>query len=271
MHRHGYVVDSSGSGPHSNVLGHPLFHLVRWIDEATGEGLVEPDVLEDVCDSSLFGYMSVRAEDDFFDGDTTEAEVAMMTSTVFRSRHHSLLAIHISDLRFWERFELVWQLYAEAMMLEKSLHDPSSTFGEAEFEAVLGRSQPLEIPASAVLALKQRWDLQPTLSELVRHLARATQLFDDFVDAPADLAAGNYTLMVRRLGGMESESEMRLAMVTSWDDIMAEVGDELDLAVDLAAGLGIGGLTGWAQERKRVITEASTRMFTALFDQLNRS
>ena len=271
MLRHGYVIDTSGGGPHSNVLGHPLFHLVHWVDEATGQGVVAPEVLQDLCASSLFGYLSVRAEDDFFDGDTTEADVAMMTSTVFRSRHHSLLAIHISDPRFWERFELVWQLYAEAMMLEKSLHDPASNFGDREFEAVLGRSQPLEIPAAAVLALKHRWDLQPTLTELVRHLTRATQLLDDFVDAPTDLAAGNYTLMVRRLGGMEGESQMRLAMVTSCDAIMAEVGDELELAISLAEDLGIEGLNPWAEERKRVIARASTNMFSALFDELNRS
>lgn len=39
-----------------------------------------------------------------------------------------------------------------------------------------------------------------SLIVLVRHLTRATQMFDDFVDAPRDLASGTTPLWSGRLG-----------------------------------------------------------------------
>lgn len=271
MQRHGYVVAPSGKGPHTNPLGHPLFDLVLWIDNATADRPIDPDTVRDICYSSLFGYLSVRADDDFFDGDWGNAQAAMMTSTVFRMRHQALLAAHVSDRTFWDRFETVWREYAEAMLREHELHEPSSAFEPVDFELILGKSQPLEIPPSAILAMKERWDLAPDVTRLVRHLTRSTQILDDFVDAPTDLASGNYTLMVRKLGGLEGEGELRRAMVARFDEVMAEVSQELDMAVALAEGIGVLGVTLWAEERKRLLAQAASTMFSTLFQQIGRT
>ncbi len=272
MERHDYGLMPSSDGPNANVMGHPLFELPIWIDSATREqGTLPADVMSAISTSSLVGYLSVRAEDDFFDGDWPQPEAAMMLAGTLRAKHSALLATHVSSASFWHRFEAVWQAYAEAMLLERSLHQRGAQYGPDEFAAVLGRSQPLEIPGGAVLALKGRWDLSEQLSQLVRHLAHATQIFDDFVDAPADLEAGNYTLTVRRLGGLEGASEMRRGMVSQCDQIMAEARRELDSAADLAGAMGVDDLSAWADERRQVMDSASSAMYSALFQHLDLS
>ena len=141
MTRHRYGGDD-GPSPHLNVLGHPLLQLPIWVDMAVGERLDE-DTISDILESSLCGYLSVRAEDDYFDGDWDEPKAAMMLSAVFRARHHALLARHVSDDRFWDRFEEVWRGYADAMLLESELNDASFEYEPDDFERVLLRSQPL--------------------------------------------------------------------------------------------------------------------------------
>lgn len=267
--RHEYVIGADGGGPHLNVLGHPLFELPVWLDGAIGDGAeLGRDELADICESSLCGYLSVRAEDDYFDGHWDDPHAAMMVSGLFRARHQSLLGPLISDRRFWVRFESLWQAYGEAMLLERALHDRAASYGAEEFDLVLNRSQPLEIPGCAVLSIKGRWDSASRLAELVKHLTRATQLFDDFVDAPEDLAAGNFTWMVRRLGGLEGGKALRRGMIEMGDRVAAEANSELDRALEIAEALGIGELAPWAAERKRVMNRAAERMYQTLFENL---
>jgi hypothetical protein len=224
--------------------------------------------MSDILESSLCGYLSVRAEDDYFDGDWDEPKAAMMLSAVFRARHQALLARHVSDHRFWDRFEEVWRGYADAMLRESELNDASSEYGPDDFDRVLLRSQPLELPVNAVLSLKGRWELTSLSSKLVRHLAKATQLFDDFVDAPNDLALGNYTWMVRRLGGKDGDKPLHRRMMESCDQVFAEAADELDRAVLVGAELGLSELPIWVSARKAAMTQASQRLYQALFDKV---
>jgi hypothetical protein len=270
MSRHGYTVSDDGSGPHTNVLGHPLLLLPLWIDAAT-DGELDDAVLSDILESSLCGYLSVRAEDDYFDGQWDRPKEAIMLSIVFRSRHQGLLARHVSDEQFWDRFEELWSGYADAMLLESELNEASSDYGPAEFDLVLARSQPLEIPANAVLSLKGRWDQAGPTAELVRRLTKATQLFDDLVDAPADLASGNYTWMVRRLAGSGGEKALRRGMVKSCDQVIAEAADELDRAVLIGAEMGLTALPSWIDARKAEMARTSQRMYEALFEKLRFS
>lgn len=270
MSRHGYTRDDDGSGPHTNVLGHPLLELPLWMDEAT-DGELDDDTMFDILESSVCGYLSVRAEDDYFDGNWDRPREAMMTSAVFRARHGSLLGRHISEERFWDRFEEVWGGYANAMLLETELKDDSSEYGPAQFDLVLARSQPLEIPADAVLSLKGKWARAASTAALVRHLTKATQLFDDFVDAPEDLASGNHTWMVRRLAGLEGEKALRRSMVERCDEVFAEAADELDRATLIGADLGLTELPAWAEARKAEMARASQRMYRALFERLGTS
>ncbi len=257
--RHSYDIDANGYGPHSNVLGHPLISLPIWTADAVGP--IEPQILGNICDSSLCGYLSVRAEDDYFDEKSAEAETTMMVASFFRTRHQALLAPIVSDKRFWERFEILWRDYSAAMLLEQGLHSPDSSYDREDFEAVLDRSQPLEIPAIAVLSLADRWDLARDMSTLVRHLTRATQLFYDFVDAPNDLESGNYTWVVRRLGGLNGRKQLVRGMIALGDDIVTEVAEDLDRAVDLADHIGLVDLADWAEERNKVMREALRRMY----------
>lgn len=263
--RHGYQVDRDGDGPASNVLGHPLFELPIWLAEAGDENRLGDDALVDICESSLCGYLSVRAEDDYFDGDWDDAGAAMALSGVFRARHHALLAPLVSERRFWTRFERIWRGYGEAMLLERSLHHPAARYGKDEFDRVLQRSQPLEIPGDAVLAMRGLWDRVDRFSLMVRHVNTATQLFDDFVDAPADLESGNHTWMVRRLGGLDGSRALRRGMITGWDGVVAEVGAELDAASRIGETLGLEPMSNWVAARQQLIDRASERMYRVLF------
>lgn len=267
LQRHRYRITDDGGGPHHNVLGHPLFELPVWLaDAATVQ--VDTDTLLDVCESSLCGYLSVRAEDDFFDGDWDDPGAVMMVSSFFRTRHHALLAPLVPDPRFWERSATVWSAYADAMLVERSLHHPEATYGPEQFELVLDRSQPLEIPGDAVLVVSGRWDDSESFAAMVRHLTRATQLLDDFVDAVDDRAAGNYTWMVRRLGGLDGESALRRGMISSWDRIQEEAGLALTQARSLAESLGIGAMETWIDERARVVARSTERMYRTLFEAI---
>ncbi|HUG33089.1 MAG TPA: hypothetical protein VMM14_09395 [Acidimicrobiia bacterium] len=263
--RHGYQMRPDADGPHRNVLGHPLFELPIWLAAADGEYRLDDDALVDICESSLCGYLSVRAEDDYFDGDSDDAGAAMILSGVFRARHHALLAPLVSERRFWTRFERIWRGYGEAMLLERSLHHPAARYGKDEFDQVLQRSQPLEIPGDAVLAMRGLWDRTDSFSIMVRHVNTATQLFDDFVDAPADLELGNLTWMVRRLGGVSGSRALRRGMIVGWDEVVAEVRAELDAATRIGETLGLEPMSRWVTARQQLIDRASERMYRVLF------
>lgn len=265
--RHGYDAGDESDGPHGNVLGHPLLELPVWVDEATGNRL-DARTLDDILESSVWGYLSVRAEDDYFDGHWGDSHGAMILSGVCRSRHQSLLALHIPDPRFWSRYQEVWDDYAESMLLERSLHAPEAEYGAEDFDRVLRRSQPLEVPANAVLTIKNRWNDTPAMSALVAHLVKATQLFDDFVDAPDDLASGNHTWMVRRLGGTSGRGALLRGMVARCDDVFGEASGELDKAASIANDLRIHLLAGWVETRKAEMTRTSQRMFQTLLESL---
>lgn len=271
LDRHGYRVGPGRGGPVGNVLGHPLFELPIWLAEADCGDDVDENALLDVCESSLCGYLSVRAEDDYFDGAWEDPGAAMVLSGVFRARHQALLAPWISDRAFWGRFEQLWSDYGEAMLLERSLHHPSATYRREEFDQVLRRSQPLEIPGDAVLAMRGLWDRVDRFAVLVRHVNTATQLFDDFVDAPADLEDGSITWMVRRLGGLDGSRALQRGMITGWDEVVGEVERELESATRIGEGLGLDAMARWVQARRNLVDDATRKMYRMLFGAAGNS
>lgn len=269
LERHGYTVTEDAPGPHTNVLGHPLFELPLWLSWDPDRRLPE-STMADICESSLSGYLAVRAEDDFFDEAVGDAGTVMMLAGFFRVRHQMLLAPLVSHPAFWERFGRLWHAYAEAMLLERSLHQRSETFGTDDFERVLARSQPLEIPGLAVMALQGRWQSVQQLAEFVRHITRATQTFNDFVDAPKDLALGNHTHMLRRLGGMDGPASLARGMIEQCDRIVSESNAHLDRAVEIAHALEMEGFEPWFDARRSAMAAASDRMYRALFSPPSR-
>ena len=154
------------------------------------------------------------------------------------------------------------------MLIERTLHDPSTEYGSDEFDRVLRRSQPLEIPAAAVLTFADRWDLSDGLADIVRHLTKATQLFDDLIDAPDDLAAGNYTWMVRRLGGLDGSDQLKRSMIAEFDVVIAESSVELKRAAELGAAMGLDEISEWIQARRESMDQAARTMYQALFGGL---
>jgi hypothetical protein len=93
-------------------------------------------------------------------------------------------------------------------------------------------------------------------------------LFDDLVDAPADLRSGNYTLTVRRLGGLDGAAALTRNMLLASDEIVAESEGELDEAVRSGGSLAGEEFRSWVEARKRTMRAAMLRMKEAFFSAI---
>jgi hypothetical protein len=54
-------------------------------------------------------------------------------------------------------------------------------------------------------------------------------------------------------------------MLTTWDEVVAEVDQELEAALRFGDSLGLGLLEQWVAARRQLIDRASQRMYRALF------
>jgi hypothetical protein len=117
------------------------------------------------------------------------------------------------------------------------------------------------------MVMTGRWEMVDRFARMVRHINTATQLFDDFIDAPDDLESGNLTWMVRRLGGLDGGRALRRGMISGWDDVVAEIRLESDAAAEIADDLGVVNVRRWVASRQSVIDRAAGRMFGILFGE----
>jgi len=256
------------AGALRHPLGHPLVELPGWVDEATGSTLGAA-TMTDLAEASVLGYLHVRVEDDLFDHDRQVGEpgLAMLLSDAFLIRHQTLLALQVgSSPRFWSRFQRLAFDYGEAMAQEHLLLKRSSVYREEHFELVLRRSMPLAIPGLAVLDLTDRYDLEPELLGLVHEIVSAGQLLDDLRDAGVDFDAGNFTWVVRRLGGEEGREAMMSTLVRKggFDDIVAVAISDVDAGVRRAEKLGTPSAAAWLTARREAVLEYQRSFFASL-------
>jgi hypothetical protein len=268
LQRHGWTGDWDRL---LHPLGQPVVQLPYWNAEIVSSGQVSgmaTSMLDDLAEAAVVGYLHVRVHDDLIDEGGWPVEEALLLSETLLIRHVSLLARQVgASQRFWSYFEQKGWDYCDAMLLERRLLHPSSTYGEAEFDSVLRRSVALVIPGAVVLDVADRWDLVGPLEKLVWHVVRSGQLVDDLIDAADDLERGNYTWVVRRLGGSEGRRALldRLGLGGGFDEIVGDTFRDLDAATAAATRLEAHSAESWLEERRTAVLKLQESFFARLF------
>lgn len=248
-------------------MNQPVALLPQWVADSSvlGDGTGD-DTIVDLTLATVVGYLYVRVQDDLIDEDVGDPASAMLLGDALLVHHVRLLAKHAgSSPRFWEFFESTAWAYADAMLLERELHHPGATYGDGEFDAVLRRSEPVIIPAAVILDRDDRWEHLPRLREFVHLVTRAGQLVDDLRDAGHDRDAGNYTWVVRQLGGVNSKGELLTTIVLGgFDDIVGRADRDLVRAIAIAGELDLANAAVWLEQRRAAIREMRSRFYEAV-------
>lgn len=248
----------------AHPMAQPLVASPLWAAEAAGD-VVERRVLEDVVSASALGYLHVRAHDDFFDEGSGEPHQVMMLGDALLARASALLAAHVRSPRFWSRYAELLVAYADAMLLERELLAGRRPYDAATFAAVLRRSGPLLIPGAAVLAIADEWHRAAAFEEVLSQATRALQLVNDLTNAPRDLANGNRTWVLHRLGATDEQTLAR-AMVTGFDTIIGEAKEAFAAATTAADDLGSAMARDWCEAAIRECTSRQERFYAAVFE-----
>ncbi len=267
-----------GPGYFLHPLALPILQLPAWVAALPG-GAFPPEAVIDAAEASAVGYLHVRVQDDLIDEGVSEGAATLLLSDALYTRHQRLLAGIAGDHEgFWAQYEEVWLGYAEAMLLERALHDREAPYDRAAFRQVLDRSRPLVLPAAAVLARKGRHTLAGLVEDYVEGLTAAHQLFTDLVDAEKDLASGNHTWVVQRYSAGPEEApaastlRRRLYLEGGFDEVMAEVEEALEGARRAARALGAPpACEAFLDRRQAVMERVRQQAFKALFVRLTGS
>ncbi|HZF52408.1 MAG TPA: hypothetical protein VE093_27325 [Polyangiaceae bacterium] len=234
----------------------------------------------DCIEAAATGYLHVRVQDDLMDEGVGEAGPAMLLAEALFLRHQTLLARLVPlGSGFWSRFQTRWLAYNEAMLLEQHLHRSGGVTDAASFDQVLQRSWPLSLPAAAVLALAAVPDgaeLDKALHLFVMHLTRAHQLFTDLLDAEKDLRNKNLTYVVCRFtkggrdGGERDARELRRRLMLGGgvDEVVAEIHQDLDRAVEAARVLDSEEACRFVEARRAFMADVQRKAFEGLFERL---
>ncbi|MSP92630.1 MAG: hypothetical protein EXR79_12645 [Myxococcales bacterium] len=247
---------TAGSGLHADAgaeaylanLSQPVVLLPLWF----ADGLPD-DVVVAVIGSALAGYLAVRLHDDWMDearGDPTEA---MLLGTALLARSSSLAGEHVSDPRWWRLHAELWQAYAEAMAFERLVVGQRVPYDLAAFQLVLRRSEPLLLPAAALLVARGRWHDVERARGLVQATVRAHQHFDDLRDALGDFREGRRTWLIAQADVGDAGAFMQWLLRGGADMALGQADAELDLALAAAADLELPAAEVWLLERRRAM------------------
>lgn len=246
-------------------LGQPLAQLPLWVAEAVG--VEDRDLLLDLVEASVIGYLYVRVHDDVLDEGLGDPTRSMFLADAFLVRHQSLVARHVGSAEFWSFFEQVANDYSEAMLLEREAYTAEAVCDEEVFDRVLDRSRPLVIPGATLLSIAGRWDLLSSLERFVRHTVKAGQLVDDTIDAHRDLERGNHTWVVRLLGGLDDPGGMgRQLLLGGIDDIVVRVHREIDAAKEAAREVGMPSAERWLGDRASEVEDFKRSLLLSIFE-----
>lgn len=256
-----------------NPLALPVLQLPLWAGartERAGRPLPEEVVL-DLVESAAVGYLHVRIQDDLLDEGVGRPGEAMLLAEAFFLRHQTLLARRVGHAgSFWERCQSRWLAYGDAMLLEQELMARKSGLDESAFDRILRRSQPLELPAAAVLEIGGLPDLFPHLADFVRLLVRGHQLFHDLIDADKDLGMGNMTFVVQRLGGNDGSELLhrRMLLEGGFDEVTDEALSNLVEAEEAARRAGLDEAAEYVVRRRELMEKTRREVFESLFRRI---
>lgn len=224
-----------------------------------------------LVESSVTGYLCVRAQDDLIDEALGRVDEMMLLADAFSTRHQAAMARVVGeDERFWAFFEQTWRAYGEAMLLEARLRESGGVETREDFDAVLERSMPLAIPLVAVHARAQRWSVVEELREMIWHLVTAHQLFHDLLDAEKDFAAGSRTYVLSLVGAGDDIVGFRRALYVDgfFDSVAAAAARELSVGREIAESLDFEEMLPFFDDRASLMREIQQSTYRAFFEQL---
>lgn len=181
-------------------VAQPVVDLPIWLARDVGAGAAATRA---AAEAALAGYLYVGLLDGVFDGAAAYPEDGPLAERLFALHRARLAAAGGVDAAL---FDACWQAFVDGSARRMAATRIDAEYGPADFDASVARARPLALPAAALL---DDTDDVAALVELVEHSTRAAQLFDDLVDAEADRAAGRYTGVVRRLGGLDGPETLR--------------------------------------------------------------
>jgi hypothetical protein len=251
----------------AHPLNQPIVLLTRWVADSpilsTG---VDGSAVDALTLATIIGYLYVRVQDDVVDEGTDDDPAAMLLADALLVRHVALVAREAGDsARFWDFFERTAWAYGDAMLLERELHRPGAPYRETDFDAVIRRSEPIVIPSAVLLDRSDRWEHLPRLLAFAHLVTRAGQLVDDLRDAARDRDSGNYTWVVREMGGLDGKGQMLTTIALGgFDSILGRAERDLDAAAGIAADLELPAAVQWLGERRQAMGEMRRTFYGAL-------
>lgn len=250
----------AGAEKYLSPLSQPVLLLPVWLGESLSEA-----VLLDIVESGLCGYLHVRVQDDRFDEGRGDPDTALVLSTALLTRHHTLVATHVTHPAYWTLHGRRWQAYAEAMLLERRLANGEGLYDEAAFDRVLDRSRPLVLPGAAALSLAGRVDEIDALESLVSAAVRAHQRFDDLVDASEDFARGRRTCLIAESGATNAGELTTWLARAGVDAVVTRARADLAAGRVCATSLGVPAALRWMDAREAAMETWRRELYTRLF------
>jgi hypothetical protein len=236
------------------AMGQPILLLPAWIANRSGR---HPSAISDGdlfrCSSaSMFGYLRVRLQDDWFDEGAGQPESLLLLNDALTEAHLRTLFDAVgSHPEFWKRFGALWSTYRDAMLLEARLRRGEIRYDAQSFASALGRTVPLAIPGLAVLAVARRWDDALAIERLVGQLASATQWVNDLLDAEKDLDQGNRSWVLQDYGEEGVAGlRLRLSLGGGFGATLQKARDSLSRAREIARHLQLGTAEAWFDDRE---------------------
>ena len=248
----------------------PLLALPMWVAECVGIG-DDRAVLLDTAEASLTGYFLIRVHDDFCDEDLGDPATMMMLASALQARMLGLFGrVAPPGGGFALLVDEVFAAYGQAMLVEREALRGDGIVSVELLRATLRRYEPLLLPAGAILARANRWDLLLPIRRLVNELAEAVQLFNDVFDAEEDLARGNRTWAVCRFGAEGDPALLRYRLLGEGGlaAMVQEAVEASDRARDVALEMDLGGAVAHLEARSAAMVQARDDFFAHLLSQL---
>lgn len=251
---------------------HPVLQLPLWVAEAAQQAGQKPTpaAVEELAEAGATGYLAVHLQDDLLDEERGEPGQTMLLALALHTRHLALLGrVLPAGSPLSQRIQRRWQAYAEAMLLERRLLRGPGVRDEAEFDAELGRSLPLELPPAAGLVAWGLAERLPRLAALVKALIQAHQRFHELVHAEQGRAAGRRTQVVTRHAA-HGKAGLRRALLLDggFDAEVAAVQRHLRRAAEAAEALGSAGAQAHVARQVRWVGELQRALFARLFGEV---
>jgi hypothetical protein len=199
---------TADAAPYFRPLGHPVFELPVWVaGRIGGEGADVPDeVVADALGVSALGYLHVRAQDDWLDGDARDdPRLVALAEALVALSSRLLASLAGSAPRFWAFYAEVMTDYAGSLVSAEELRKGSAPIRRSDFERLLAQSRPLAVPTAALLARTDRWDLLGPLEEFVFAATATSQLVNDLTDLFRDRTRGHRTWTLEVVGTSETD------------------------------------------------------------------